>query len=142
MILINKYQYIPIFNEVLSKKLHSNEYILKLLDRVRDNIYNKTPDIKTNTHLFDQLILLGYKGLGIKDTDNLHDVIFGIENVAATGDIAEMMEYRISNPLRPTQTIGNLMDLVRQLDHSGFQTEETEDIYKLILATAMVSFYG
>lgn len=142
MILINKYRYIPIFNEVLSKKLHSNEYILKILDRVRDNLYHKTPDIKTNTHLFDQLILLGANGLGIKNVDSLHDVIFGIENVAATGDIAEMMEYRISNPLRPGETIGYLIDLVWQLDHPKFQTEETEDIYKLILATAMVSFYG
>lgn len=142
MILVNKFRYMSIFSEVLTKQLQSNESILKLLDRIRDNIYRETPEIKTNTQTFEQLILLGCKGLDIKDADSLHDTIFGTTNVAATGDIAEMMEYRMSNPLRPAQTIGYLMDLVWQLENPRFQTEEPEDIYKLILATAMVSFKG
>lgn len=143
MILINKFRYIPIFKEVLTKTLQSNEYILKLLDRIKDDIYYGRPNIKTNTQNFEQLILLGCKGLNIQDADTLHDTIFGTTNVAATGDIADMMEYKISHPLRPVQIADYLIDLVWQLDRDAkSRTLETEEIYKLILATAMVTFKG
>lgn len=146
MILINKYRYWPIFNTILTQKepLKSNEEILCMLEDLRENVLNNNLTIENTTKIFDQLILLGANGLGVKDADSLHDTIFGTTNVGATGEIAELMEEYISTSMHPLEVIGRLMDLVYSLipENLGYDKSNEKYIYQHILAITMTKFKG